>query len=191
MKIVKTVVITILVLIAAGLIYVFSGVYDIGQDVPHTTAVRWLLQVARERSIEVHDSGIKIPDLGGNQQVAAGAQVYAHHCSGCHLAPGKEDTPIRQALYPRPPHLAKASHIDPVEAFWAIKHGIKFTAMPAWGTALDDSRIWSVVAFLEKQPTLSAVEYQALLSEPAPATPAAPAVKPAGASSAPQPPKAD
>ncbi|HJU38766.1 MAG TPA: nuclear transport factor 2 family protein, partial [Tahibacter sp.] len=43
-----------------------------------------------------------------------------------------------------------------------IKHGIKASGMPAWGPTHDDARIWAMVAFLEKLPTLSQDEYQIL-----------------------------
>ena len=48
----------------------------------------------------------------------------------------------------------------PAEQFWIIKHGIKFTAMPAWGKTHSDSEIWGLVAFLQKLPTLTSEQYR-------------------------------
>jgi hypothetical protein len=40
-------------------------------------------------------------------------------------------------------------------AFWVIKHGIKMSAMPAWGKSLDDARVWDIVAFVRKMPEVA------------------------------------
>ena len=76
-------------------------------------------------------------------------------------------------LYPAPPNLTLANtehegheHGDDVEAarenFWVIKHGIKASGMPAWGKTHDDERIWAMVAFIKRLPTLTPEQYQIL-----------------------------
>src|SRR5262245_50417761 len=40
------------------------------------------------------------------------------------------------------------------ELFWIIKHGVRNTAMPAWGRQLSDENIWQVVAFLKRLDSL-------------------------------------
>lgn len=179
--IIKTIIVVVIIVIAAGLIYMYSGAYNVGQDVPHNAATKWLLNTARERSIENHDSNVKPPALDKPDMVTAGAKIYATHCSGCHLAPGKDHSAIRDALYPRPPDLGRHKHINPAEAFWVVKHGIKFTAMPAWGTSLNDTQIWQLVAFLKEQPVLTPAAYKAMAAPKQ----IAPATQPASAGSAP------
>jgi mono/diheme cytochrome c family protein len=51
-------------------------------------------------------------------------------------------------------------------AFWVIKHGIKMSAMPAWGKTLNDAQIWDVVAFVRKLPSMTPEDYQQLLQRP-------------------------
>jgi hypothetical protein len=36
------------------------------------------------------------------------------------------------------------------------------TGMPAWGLSHSDAKIWELVAFLQKLPELSAVEYRTM-----------------------------
>ncbi|HSN70275.1 MAG TPA: c-type cytochrome, partial [Steroidobacteraceae bacterium] len=48
------------------------------------------------------------------------------------------------------------------ELFWIVKHGVKYTAMPAWVAPHREDEIWAVVAFLEQLPDLSVVEYRRL-----------------------------
>jgi len=200
MRTIKSLLAIIVILIFAGLVYLYSGAYNIGTDVAHTAPVHWLLSVLRERSIETRAKGIKVPPLTDPAMIATGAHHYAKMCSGCHLAPNMPDTEIRQGLYPQPPDLSEHKPPPPAVVFWIVKHGIKFTAMPAWGPTHDDPALWAIVAFVEKLPSLSADEYAAMtrrdnpqalpaapsagkaLSAPAPASSVMPA--PAGSSAA-------
>lgn len=74
---------------------------------------------------------------------------------------------MRPGLYPQPPDLSKVS-VDPREAFWVIKHGLKMSAMPAWGLSHDDETIWSMVAFLQKLPSMTAVQYKEIVAKAPP-----------------------
>jgi mono/diheme cytochrome c family protein len=60
------------------------------------------------------------------------------------------------------------TRIDPKVAFWAIKHGIKMSAMPAWGSTHDNATIWSMVAFLQKLPALNATQYNEIVAKAPP-----------------------
>ncbi|MGA9026365.1 MAG: cytochrome c, partial [Steroidobacteraceae bacterium] len=96
------------------------------------------------------------------QRIKAGAQHYAALCVGCHLAPGVTKSEIRPGLYPHPPNLAQEDLHDGRRAFWIVKHGIKMSAMPAWGKTLDDAAIWDVVSFVRKMPNMTPETYQEL-----------------------------
>ncbi len=125
----------------AGAITVYLGLYNIA---------------ARSGSIAVP------ADLAAPARIASGAGLYTEMCSGCHLAPGMEKTEMSQGLYPQAPVLFKGSERSAAEQFWIIKHGIKMTAMPAWGKTHDDRLIWDMVAFVRKLPGLSPAQYQAI-----------------------------
>jgi mono/diheme cytochrome c family protein len=71
------------------------------------------------------------------------------------------DSELSQGLNPKPPQLALVRRA-PGEQFWIVKHGIKMTGMPAWGLSHSDAKIWELVAFLQKLPELSAVEYRTM-----------------------------
>jgi mono/diheme cytochrome c family protein len=145
-------------------VFVYTGIYNIAADAPHTSAVFWLLQTTRNHSIAARAGEVgPPPDLTDGERIAAGAELYADMCGGCHLAPGMEPTEISQGLYPRAPDLTKGSALTPAEKFWVIKHGIKMTGMAAWGPTHSDALIWDMVAFLEKLPSLDAVQYQSLI----------------------------
>ncbi len=148
--------------VAGAVIYV--GVYDIGADAPHSKPVHWLIETLRDRSIAVRASGIVVPaDLNDQKRISTGAGLYADMCIGCHLAPGMEKTEISQGLYPPAPELSRPLAHSPAEEFWMIKHGVKLTAMPAWGITHSDELMWDMVAFVRKLPSLSPAQYQAIV----------------------------
>ena len=151
-------------MIAAAWLLIYAGAYNIAADAPHTGPVYWLLNNVRERSIAVRAKGIALPaDLGDQKRIRVGAGLYNEMCTGCHLGPGLERTEISQGLYPKAPELARGNLISPAEQFWVIKHGIKMTAMPAWGPTHNDTLIWDIVAFLQKLQKLTPAQYQALV----------------------------
>jgi len=147
---------------AAG--FVWSGVYSIGADDPHTRPVYLMLQALRERSIEVRANKLKVPpDLDDPTRIRQGAGNYNAMCTGCHLGPGMKDTELSKGLYPAPPNLSKET-IDAGKAFWVIKHGIKASGMPAWGKSMEDEYIWNMAAFLQALSKLTPEQYQALVA---------------------------
>lgn len=158
---------TLLLLAVGAVAFVWSGRYDIGADAPHTRPVFALMQALRERSIRAHAATLTVPDLTDPQLVLKGAGQYAAMCTQCHLSPAMAESEIRPGLYPQPPNLSRV-RVDPKQAFWVIKHGIKMSAMPAWGASHDDATIWSMVAFLQKLPGMSAQEYKDIVARAPP-----------------------
>ena len=158
----------VLLVIVAGLgVFAWSGVYDIGADAPHWRLTSHFLTTLRDRSVRVRSAQITVPNLDDPQLILKGAGQYAAMCTGCHLAPGMADSEIRPGLYPQPPVLWQ-TRVDPRDAYWVIKHGIKMSAMPAWGGSHDDDTIWSMVAFLQKLPGMTEQQYKYIVAKAPP-----------------------
>jgi len=87
---------------------------------------------------------IDVPRLEAPPKISAGAARYSTLCVSCHLATGMMKSDLREGLYPHPPNLAQEDTRDARRAFWTIKHGIKMSAMPAWGSTLKDDSIWDI-----------------------------------------------
>ena len=156
-----------LALLAGSAAFVYSGVYNVAADDPHWRPVFWLMQETRARSIAVRSADVTPPPLDDPKLVLKGAGQYAAMCVSCHLAPGRTSSELRQGLYPLPPDLT-VEKVDPRRAFWVIKHGVKMSAMPAWGATHDDATIWSMVAFLQTLPKLSPEQYRDMVSRAPP-----------------------
>ncbi len=175
MKRLKTVLALLAVVAIGGLGFIYSGIYPMGADAPHTQPVYWALETLRERSIAARTSNIEVPPLEDPQMLLIGGADYNDMCAGCHLKPGKKSSELSAGLYPQPPNLSlgieghaghEGGHGDvntsAARQFWIIKHGIKASGMAAFGPTHDDARIWAMVAFLQKLPTLDATQYQIL-----------------------------
>jgi mono/diheme cytochrome c family protein len=162
MKFFITALFTAGVLVATACVFIYAGIFNVAADVPHSDFTYTIMETARSRSIAVRARNVQPPPLEDAALIATGAEHYAAMCSGCHLAPDSKDTEIRAGLYPKPPDLTKHLHASPAEEFWVIKHGIKMSAMPAWGKTHDDSSIWGLVAFLQKLPELAPAQYRTL-----------------------------
>jgi mono/diheme cytochrome c family protein len=174
---IKSLVITAVIVLVGGGLFLYSGLYPMGADVPHNRVTYWLLETLRERSVARAANDIDIPDdLNVSKRLLAGGADYNDMCAGCHLKPGRSESDFTLGLYPAPPNLAlpgdehehehangsENSNAATKRQFWIIKHGIKASGMPAWGPSHSDERIWNMVAFLQRLPELSADEYQIL-----------------------------
>lgn len=167
-------IITAAIGVAGGALFLYSGLYPIGADVPHNRLTYWILETLRERSVARAASDLVVPaDLKASERLLAGGADYNDMCAACHLKPGESDNDLSQGLYPAPPNLTLSvdDHAHEHEGdsgnddalrrrFWIIKHGIKASGMPAWGYGHDDERIWSLVAFLDRLHELSPAQYQ-------------------------------
>lgn len=178
MKLVKWLLLMGIAAILAGTAFVYSGIYPMGADVPHNRITYGLLETLRERSIARASTDIKVPDLSSPELLLSGGPDYNDMCAQCHLKPGVSRSDLSIGLYPSPPNLAlvvdahehahdAASTESAQRQFWIIKHGIKASGMPAWGPTHDDQRIWAMVAFIQKLPTLTPEQYQILTARAA------------------------
>jgi mono/diheme cytochrome c family protein len=152
--------VAIALIVIGGAAFVISGVYNIGADDHHTAIVLTIIEELRERSIGTRANSIMVPSLEDPSKVTAGAVRYSTLCIGCHLAPGVMRSDLRKGLYPHPPNLAQEDIRDSRRVFWTIKHGIKMSAMPAWGKTLNDEAIWDLVAFVRQMPTMTPDTYR-------------------------------
>lgn len=157
----------VVMMVVSFVIFVYSGVYNIAADDHHSELVFATLQTLRDRSIEIRSARLDVPNLDDAALILKGAGQYAAMCTGCHLAPGMSNSEMRVGMYPQPPDLSHRS-VGPKAAFWVIKHGIKMSAMPAWGSTHDDPTIWSMVAFLRKLPEMSPEQYKSIVAKAPP-----------------------
>ena len=149
-----------------------SGWYHIGATNQHWQLVHTVLEQGMRDSVQYHAADIAAPRTP--QSAARGAAVYRDNCVQCHGGPGVAQEDFAKAMQPVPGPLIDATQRwQPRELYWITRHGIKMSGMPAWQFHLPDSDIWSVVAFMQTLPELSAPAFAALIKAQPPAQAAA------------------
>jgi cytochrome c553 len=151
-----------------GLIVVVSGVVPMKASSGHWTITEAFLQFAKRRSIATHTLGTGVPPLDDPALILKGAGHYDFGCRPCHGSPALEQPVVAEAMLPRPPDLRDSvARYDEAALFYIVKHGLKFTGMPAWPALERDDEVWAMVAFLVRLPNLSPTDYEQLVA-PAP-----------------------
>ena len=155
-----------IVLAALGvgaLLFVAAGLVPVAASAGHWPITRVLLHFAMRRSVATHSLGIEAPPLDDPDLVLKGAGHYASGCMPCHGAPGQPRPLVARQIVPEPPYLPPiARDFAPAERFWVVKHGIKYTAMPAWPSQRRDDEVWAMVAFLQRLPDMSPERFRQL-----------------------------
>ena len=101
--------------------------------------------------------------VADSEEMLAGAEAHwADHCAACHANDGSGDSPMGRNTYPPAPdmRLAATQQKTDGELFFAIQNGVRFTAMPAWGSGSshDEEESWKLVRFIRHLPNLTAQE---------------------------------
>lgn len=154
-------------LVAIGIIFAifpYTGIFDVAASQSDLWPAKHFLNTTMRVSVEHRASAIQLPSysLQDPKVIAMGLNHFHEMCVSCHSAPGVERSEAGQGLNPKAPDLSKASkYWTPQQLFWIVKNGVKMTGMPEFGSTHSDDKIWAIVSFLERLPTLSTEEYKA------------------------------
>jgi cytochrome c553 len=152
---------------AGGLVVVVSGVVPMKASSGHWAITEWFLQFAKRRSIATHSLFVSPPPLDDPALVLKGAGHYDIGCRPCHGGPTLDQPRIAEAMLPRPPDLrVSVARYDRAALFYIVKHGLKFTGMPAWPAPVRDDEVWAIVAFLLALPDMTPGEYERMVAGP-------------------------
>ena len=87
MKILLTVLFTLLGLIVLSIIFIFSGIYDISAMNPDTGIKKWVLETTSDNSVEHYSKDIRVPNLDDPSMIKMGLNYYKEMCESCHRGP--------------------------------------------------------------------------------------------------------
>ena len=164
------------VLVAAAVIY--GGLYNVAASAQHLQPTFSVLVVAMRQSVRLRARNVEVPPLADETMVLRGAACFRDKCVQCHGAPGVAQEDIGKSMQPLPGPLVDArKNWRPRELYWLTRHGIKMSGMPAWDRRLTEAELWSVVAFMQRLPDLSAAQYAQVVAR-APAAPSCGAALP-------------
>ena len=167
MKIIYSIIFTLVGLAILGLIFIFSGLYNVSAISQDTGITKWVLNTTKDNSVDARIKDINVPDLEDSSLIKMGFAHYKEMCQVCHGAPGADETELAKGLNPPAPNLVKyGDKIPPKEIFWVTKNGIRMTGMPAWGKTHSDKKIWAMVAAIRKLPFTSLKMYNSYSESP-------------------------
>lgn len=159
----------------AAVLFAWSGVFDVAASSGHWKITDWFLHFAMRSSVRTYALPVEPPAELPRYALQPAAGHFARGCATCHGAPGEARSPAALRMLPQPPDLAtKVGEWSDAQLFQIVKHGVRFTGMPAWPTQARDDEVWAMVAFLRELPGLDRDRYRDLAygTQPPPIRPA-------------------
>ena len=121
------------------------GILPVQADAAPSRLEASLLGSALHASVARHAPTSGNPQPSPKTDSIMGATIYRQSCSRCHGLTDRSDNTYGKSFYPPAPNFAlSGTTFSEGEIFWIVKHGIRNTAMPAWGSLLTDEEIWRV-----------------------------------------------
>jgi len=140
-----------LLLIPAIAVACFAfGYTEVRSDQKPSALETRIMRSAVRNSVRRSASNLPAPPPASNEAIIAGGKLYVMGCMGCHGEPGKPFREDHTAFPPVPqlPHVG-TQYSEP-ELYWIVKHGIRMTAMSAYGPFYSEQQLWSLAAFLHR-----------------------------------------
>lgn len=157
----------ITILVAAACIYLMlaKGLIPASADSGPLPLEQWASRLSLHATLAQDAPKTPNPVPLTDANLIAGIQLYGQHCAICHgtAAGDASASPVAKGEYPKPPQLATDGVEDDSEGvtYWKIAHGIRWTGMPSWKTALSDQQMWTLALFLKHMDKLSPAAQQA------------------------------
>lgn len=138
------------VLPLAGLAYFRLGFAEVQSDAKPPAWETRVMQSAVHASVRRGASGMQAPPPGNlDDAIVEGGKLYRNGCMGCHGEPGKAGEDLDH--YPPVPQLPQVgTQYSEPELYWIVKHGIRNTAMSAYGPFYSDQQMWALASFLRR-----------------------------------------
>lgn len=146
---------TLIALAAGAIAVVQNGWVPARADVPSGALEQWASRSV-SRAIRRDSAGLTSPLQPTDENLVAGAKIYGTSCVLCHGASDGKASDIAKGFYVPSPQLAKdgVERNREGETFYKVKHGIRFTPMPAFGESLTEEQAWQVTLFLKHMDSL-------------------------------------
>ncbi len=138
-----------------ALLGAWIGFFNVGASSGHWKVTDWFLHFAMRSAVRTYALAVDVPDALPRYAIQPAAGHFARGCAICHGAPGEPRTPVIDFMLPQPPDLAtRVGEWTDAQLFRIVKHGVRFTGMPAWPTQKRDDEVWAMVAFLRELPQM-------------------------------------
>jgi len=154
-KVLLGAVLMLAILLLSALVVGRLGLMPVTADGPHSRLEAKIMPQVLHAAIVRHAAAAANPLAINEENLKAGATTYKDMCARCHSTPGHDPGAYGQSFYPPAPQLSGGMpNYTESQLFWTIKHGIRNTGMPAWGSMLSDDEIWQLVSLLKNSQDL-------------------------------------
>jgi thiosulfate dehydrogenase len=143
------VILTLLVLILAGLGFAMLGFFPTPANVEPPHLERHLAMSAVDASMDRHAPRVSNPLTPTDQNLEEGMKLYTMNCALCHGGLDRKPSTLSTSFYPPPPNFISDPPDDPEwHIFYTIRTGVRYTGMPAWDKTLAPQDMWKITMFL-------------------------------------------
>ena len=140
-KFIAGIVFAVVAIIVAAFFYTYLGHMPVNADVAPGRIETYLAGHALDTSIELQAPKVKNPVQPTEDNLIRGMLIYNMNCAQCHGAPTRKGTLGDGEYPPAPQFTSDPPDMPDHQNYWIIKHGIRYTAMPAWGKMMSDDDI--------------------------------------------------
>jgi thiosulfate dehydrogenase len=152
------IVFTVVVGAAIGLVAVENGLVPANADAKPPALERWAAQTSLRATLNRAAAAAPSPPPATAPDLLAAVKLYAENCIVCHGTSTSVQTNIAVGVYQKPPRFGRPHAFDEGDLagglYWEIAHGVRYTAMPAFGNRLSDAQIWQLTNLLKSLDTL-------------------------------------
>ena len=142
-------ILTIILLLAVGLLFALLGFVNMRADNPPSHLEAAVAGHVMDASIGRAATKLNNPITADETNLVAGAHLYREHCTLCHGDPAHPKALLNDSLNPPAPQfMDDKADMPENENFFILQHGIRWTAMPGWKNVLSDQQLWQLVTFL-------------------------------------------
>jgi mono/diheme cytochrome c family protein len=130
--------------------YFGLGLAPVQSDVNPPAWESQLMYSAVHASVGRGAAGLQAPAPGNvEDSIVEGGKLYFEGCAGCHGKPGKLEEDL--SSYPRVPQMWQVGtqYTEP-QIYWVVKHGIRQTAMSAYGPFYSEKQLWAIASFIHQ-----------------------------------------
>ena len=142
-------IVTMILILALGLLFALTGFVSMRADNPPSKMESTLAGRAMDASVARAAPKVANPVTPDEVNLVAGARLYRDHCTLCHGDPAHPKSPLADSLNPPAPQFMDDMPDMPEHHnYYILQHGIRWTAMPGWKNVLSERQIWQTVTFL-------------------------------------------
>jgi mono/diheme cytochrome c family protein len=140
-----------------GIAFLLLGLMPTNADATPPDMEKRIASSALDAAMERKAPRVNSPLAPTDDTLIDGMKIYTMNCALCHGTLDLKPSPLQHSFYPPPPQIVLEPLDDPEwHIYYAIRTGVRYTGMPAWGKTLSEQDIWKVTGFLSRVEKLPA-----------------------------------